>query len=124
MTGAVLAEDVTEPSGRPRGCFRDGTRRAWQFPGEPPGKPGDPEIWIDESAMDSYGRGDAEPAVTVTRPGGPDDGGPAGNWWVGASIRFARRGNDPGMPFVYQVISRCWSRENDGRPYYVCVRPD
>lgn len=122
MTCLVLGEKVMEP----RGHFwnRQGAHGVWQLADGSPGGLGDPEIWIDDAAMDMYGRGDAAPGVTVTRPGGPDYGSTAGNWWAGASIRFARHGNDLSEPVVYQVISRCWSQENDGRPYYVCIRPE
>jgi hypothetical protein len=90
----------------------------WWIPDEAPGALGGPELWIDEAALDMYGRGDAAPAVTVTRaPGQPC------TTWIGAVIRFSWH---PGLagPAVYQVISRRWSCENGGRPYYVARWPD
>jgi hypothetical protein len=103
-----------------------GTHRPWWLADGSPGALGDPEIWIDEPAMDMYGRGDAAPAVTVT--GSPQHSGvpglPGDRFWAGSCIRFARHGNDLDDAVVYLVISRRWSRENDGHPYYVCVWPD
>jgi hypothetical protein len=95
--------------------------RPWWIADESPGILGDPEVWIDESAMDMYGRGDAAPAVTVT--GERDYEAPGGNWWFGAVIRFTRH---PGLtaPAVYQVTCRRWSTANNGRPFYVAKWPD
>lgn len=92
----------------------------WWIADESPGSLGDAEIWIDEAAMDMYGRGDAGPAVTVTRPGQETAG--AGSW-LGAVIRFTRH---PGLaaPAVYTILSRRWSQANNGRPFYVAVWPD
>jgi hypothetical protein len=92
----------------------------WWIADESPGGLGDPEIWFDEAALDMYGRGDAAPAVTVTREG---QGEAAPGSWLGAVIRFTRH---PGLaaPAVYEICSRRWSRANDGRPYYVAKWPD
>ena len=92
----------------------------WWIPDESPGGLGDPEIWIDEAALDMYARGDAEPAVTVTPPAGRD---PRITSRAGAVIRFNQY---PGMPapVVYVIAVRRWSRANGGRPYYVCKWPD
>lgn len=92
----------------------------WWVPDESPGGLGDAEIWIDEAAMDMYGRGDAVPAVTVTRTG--QEAAPEGSW-LGAVIRFTRH---PGLaaPAVYKIHSRRWSQANNGRPYYVARWPD
>jgi hypothetical protein len=92
---------------------------AWWIPDESPGGLGEEEVWIDESAMDMYGRGDAEPAVSV-RPASEGAG-----TWLGASIRFSRH---PGLaePVIYAVaLRRCGpGLVNLGRPYYVLRRPD
>jgi hypothetical protein len=104
-----------------------GAHGPWWIPAGSPGTLGDPEIWIDEAALDSYGRGDAEPAVTMTWPYGepvPGDRKALPGIWNGARIRFARHGNDLAEPVVYNVISRRWSRENNGRPYYIVRWPD
>lgn len=105
------------------GHFRHRTavHEHWWIPDESPGGLGDREIWIDESALDMYGRGDAAPAVTVT--GGRGSGAHDGNWWLGAVIRFTRH---PGLaaPAAYVIRSRRWSLANNGRPYYVATRPD
>jgi hypothetical protein len=76
-------------------------------------------MWIDESALDMYGRGDAAPAVTVTsRDGMPEPGS-----WLGALLRFAVY---PGLaaPAAYEIISRAHGPGNLGRPYYVARFPD
>jgi hypothetical protein len=99
---------------------REGAHGVWWVPDEAPGALGGPELWIDETALDYYGRGDASPAVTVT----PAPGRPPGSIpWIGAVIRFNRH---PGLerPAVYKVTVRRWSTENGGRPYYVCTWPD
>lgn len=97
---------------------RQGAHGLWWIPDESPGKLGDPEIWVDESAMDMYARGDAAPAVTVT-------GSRDSNWHGGAIIRFS---STPGFggagPFVYQVVSRRFGPGNLNRPYYVLRWPD
>ena len=100
---------------------RAGRHGPWWIADESPGGLGAPEIWIDEAAVDMYGRGDAEPAVTVT--GGRHYGARDGNWWLGAVIRFPRH---PGLaaPAVYKILSRRWSQANNGRPYYVARWPD
>lgn len=100
---------------------RQGAHGPWWIPDESPGKLGDPEIWVDESAMDMYGRGDADPAVTVT--GGRRYEDQSGNWWVGAVVRFDVY---PGLgtSCVYRVISRRFGPENLNRPYYVLRWPD
>jgi hypothetical protein len=100
---------------------REGRHDVWWIADESPGGLGDPEIWIDESAMDMYGRGDADPAVVVT--GGVKGRTVTGIWWVGAVIRYNRH---PGLdaPVVYEIVSRRWSRDNGGRPYYVARWPD
>jgi hypothetical protein len=92
----------------------------WWIADESPGGLGDPEVWLDEAAVDMYGRGDAEPAVTVTRPG---QGEAVPGSWLGAVIRFTRH---PGLaaPVVYAIRSRRWSRANNGRPFYVASWPD
>lgn len=91
----------------------------WWIPQHSPGALGDPELWIDESAMDMYGRGDAAPAVIVTGGGDLAYGGP----WIGAVIRFDAY---PGLdrPVVYQIRSRRHDQHNLGRPYYVARWPD
>jgi hypothetical protein len=80
---------------------------------------GDPELWMDESAVDMYGRGDAAPAVIVT--GGRTAAGSAR--WVGAVIRFSTY---PGLaePVVYRFSTRRHDQRNLGRPYYVALWPD
>lgn len=100
---------------------RQGRHGPWWIADESPGGLGSAEIWADESALDMYARGDAEPAVTVT--GGRHYDDPAGNWWAGAVIRFNVY---PGLahPVVYKIISRRWSQANGGRPYYVLAWPD
>jgi hypothetical protein len=92
----------------------------WWIADESPGGLGSPEVWIDEAAMDMYGRGDAEPAVTVTRDG---QGEARSGSWLGAVIRFTRH---PGLtaPVVYAISIRRWSLANNGRPFYVAVWPD
>lgn len=89
--------------------------RPWWIPDEAPGGLGAPELWMDESAMDMYGRGDAAPAVTVSRasPG----------TWIDAIVRFSEH---PGLaaPVLYLVESRRTSPANASRPYYVLKRPD
>lgn len=97
---------------------RPGPRHGtWWIPDESPGGLGGEEVWIDESALDMYGRGDARPAVTVRRLSA-DPGS-----WLGASIRFAEY---PGLdgPAVYVVMTRrCGPGQvNLGRPYYVLRR--
>jgi hypothetical protein len=93
----------------------------WWIADESPGGLGDPEIWVDEAALDMYGRGDSAPVVTVT--GGRDYEARDGNWWSGAVIRF---GPQPGLASaaVYVIVSRRWSQANGGRPYYVLAWPD
>lgn len=99
---------------------REGVHGVWWIPDEAPGPLGSPELWIDESAMDMYGRGDSAPVVTVVPvPGRPEGAIP----WIGAVIRFEPRATG-GATVVYQVKARRWSRENGGRPYYVCTWPD
>lgn len=95
---------------------RQGAHGPWWIPDESPGKLGDPEIWVDESALDMYGRGDASPAVTVT--GGRDYSDGTGNWWCGAVIRFSAY---PGLgeSCAYAIGSRRYGPENLNRPYYV-----
>lgn len=104
--------------------FRDrqGAHGSWWIPDESPGKLGDPEIWVDESAMDMYGRGDAGPAVTVT--GGRNYADGAGNWWGGAVIRFSAYPGKCEATIAYRVVSRQTSTANLNRPYYVLVWPD
>jgi hypothetical protein len=84
----------------------NGTRWLTQ---DSPGRPGDPELWIDADAMDSGGG--MEPAIVehVLRSGG---GGP----WIGQPVRFPG-GACPDV--VYRVVSRRTSQANLGRPYYV-----
>lgn len=105
---------------------RPGAHGPWWIPDESPGKLGDPEIWMDESALDMYGRGDAEPAIAVIPVNRDDftaDEKQHGTWWVGAVIRF---GVYPGLggPCVYKVISRRFGPGNLNRPYYVLRWPD
>ena len=84
---------------------------------------GCPELWIDEAALDRYARGDAAPAVTVSRRH-------AAHSHVGAAIGFEAGcdlgdGKVLGSRVVYQVVSRRWDTAvNGGRPYYVCTWPD
>lgn len=100
---------------------RQGTHGPWWIPDESPGKLGDPEIWVDESAMDMYGRGDAAPAVTVT---GGNYADKAGSWWGGAVIRFSAYPGKCETPVIYAVVSRQTSTANLNRPYYVLRWPD
>lgn len=90
----------------------------WILDDSPSGLDG-PEIWIDEAAVDMYGRGDAAPAVTVTGGGEAAYGGP----WLGATLRFNTFPGLPG-PAVYQLVSRRHDRRNLGRPYYIARWPD
>lgn len=104
---------------------RDEAGRPWPgwIPEEAPGGLGHPVLWIDEAALDLYGRGDAEPAVTVRHS---RDIGVVG-WnavtWIGALIRFERY---PGLegPAIYRVVTRSHSSANRWRPYYVAIWPD
>jgi hypothetical protein len=95
---------------------RQGACGPWWIPDGSPGKLGDPEIWMDESALDSYARGDAAPAVTVT-------GSRSRAWHGGAIIRFDVY---PGLgtSCVYRVVSRRFGPGNLNRPYYVLRWPD
>jgi len=91
----------------------------WWIADESPHGLGGPEIWIDEVALDMYGRGDAYPAVTVIR----SKVGVNGSRWTGSLIRF---GTYPGLdkPAVYMIIARRHSQANGGRPFYVARWPD
>lgn len=77
-----------------------------------PGKPGDPELWLDAGALDYHGGLDPGLVQYVLRGGG---GGP----WTGRLVRFPAWGV-PGT--VYLVVSRRLSRDNRGEPYYVLRR--
>ena len=79
---------------------------------ESPGGLGSAEVWIDESAMDAYGRGDTALAVKVV-------GGSSASW-LGATVEFTEC---PGSarPVTYVVTARRTGpgAVNLGRPYYV-----
>lgn len=113
---------VTAAEPGTRGRHRESGYGLWWILDESPGGLGDREVWMDASALDVYGRGDAEPVVTVTGGRLYDD--PSGSWLVGAVIRFSRHGDQGGDPIVYKILSRRWSHANAGRPYYVLERPD
>lgn len=78
----------------------------WQVTDESPGRPGDPEIWVDEAWLDAYTRGSVRLRGEL----------------IGAIVRAEQPA--PGGTVVYRVISRRWSQANDGRPYYVLAWPD
>lgn len=79
-----------------------------------PGKPGDPELWLDAQSLDHYGGLDPDLVRFVLDGGG---GGP----WIGRLVRFPAWG----VPDVtYLVVSRRMSLFNRGEPYYVLVRRD
>jgi hypothetical protein len=81
-----------------------------------PGKMGDPEIWLDEGAVDSYIHYGHDPDTTASNIT------PSGNY-VGTVIHFNEY---PGLtvPAVYVLTTRRWSQANGGRPYYVARWPD
>lgn len=71
-----------------------------------PGGIGDPEVWVDESALAG--------ASSCNRSHGVVG-------MVGAVVRVPQ---EAGVPAVYEIISRRWSTANLGRPYYVLRWPD
>jgi hypothetical protein len=80
--------------------------------GESPGKPGDPELWLDAQALDYHGGLDPGLVQFVLAGGG---GGP----WIGQLVRLPAWGAGD---TVYLVVSRRISRQNRGEPYYVLRR--
>lgn len=104
-----------------------GWREPWWIPDESPGGIGDPEVWIDAGALDSYGGKNPQLVASVLAGNG---GGP----WVGALLRFGRLpdGHPPQQVFdrdypdsiIYMIVARQYSHANAGRPYYVARVPD
>jgi hypothetical protein len=90
----------------------------WWIADESPHGLGGPEIWIDEVALDLYGRGDASPAVIIRQ----SRIGTNGSRWTGALIQFNAH---PGLdkPVAYMLVSRRHSQDNGGRPFYVARWP-
>lgn len=79
-----------------------------------PGKPGDPELWLDAQSLDYYGGLDPD-LIRFVLEG--NRGGP----WIGRLVRFPSWG----VPdTAYLVVSRRLSRHNRGEPYYVLIRHD
>lgn len=84
----------------------------WFILRESPGEVGDPEIWIDEAALDNYALAGTADEIPDVKPG---------TSWVGTTLRLKQGLNQPA---VYQLGSRRYSSHNGGQPYYVARRPD
>lgn len=84
----------------------------WFILSDSPGEVGDPEIWIDEAALDNYALAGTAADIPAIKPG---------TSWVGTTLRLEHGLN---RFAVYQLGSRRYSSHNHGQPYYVARRPD